>query len=186
MPVKLPIQTVSTLVFTMIWLTACRGIRDNSAGLSPSDLGSTRNVHRIGDIYFSGQPGPDDWDAVTRAGIKTVITLRHVDELKEFDEKETVAALGMEFIQIPFGSAGELTDTVIEEVRARLKSARQPLLLHCASANRVGAVWIPFRVLDRGVAYDKALEEAKTIGLRSEAYQQRVEAYLEGNGSRQD
>ena len=160
-------------------LSACRQPATESNGLVAAELGTTPNVHRLGDIYFSGQPGPDAWQEIAQKGLKTVITLRHDGELRGVDEGEQVRALGMNFIQIPFGSAEELTDEVIESVSQQLKTAEQPLLLHCASANRVGAVWIPYRVLEQGVPYEKALEEAKTIGLRSASYQQRVEAYLE-------
>ncbi len=169
------------LVATLLSLSlvACKEGSAPDPALVEFDLGSTRNVHRMGDVILAGQPSLDDWDRVVEAGVQTVITLRHPSELKDYDEQETVTGKGMEFIQIPFNSADELTDNVFEQVRAALKTARQPILLHCASANRVGAVWIPFRVLDEGLAPEDAITEAKTIGLRSAAYQQRAETYLD-------
>jgi hypothetical protein len=43
------------------------------------------------------------------------------------------------------------------------KPGERPLLLHCASANRVGAVWLAHRVLDGGLSYDAALREAELL-----------------------
>ena len=43
--------------------------------------------------------------------------------------------------------------------------ANQPVYVHCASANRVGAVWLVKRVLQDGWPVDKATTEAKAIGL---------------------
>jgi protein tyrosine/serine phosphatase len=40
-----------------------------------------------------------------------------------------------------------------------------PLLIHCASANRVGAMWALYRAL-KGNPEELALEEARTIGLQ--------------------
>jgi protein tyrosine/serine phosphatase len=40
-----------------------------------------------------------------------------------------------------------------------------PLLIHCASANRVAAMWALYRAL-KGIPDEIALEEARTIGLR--------------------
>ena len=52
-------------------------------------------------------------------------------------------------------------------------------MLHCGGGNRVGAVWITHRVLDDGVELDAAIEEAKTIGLKSEPLKQRAIEYIE-------
>ena len=51
-------------------------------------------------------------------------------------------------------------------------------MLHCASGNRVGAVWLAYRVLDEGLEPGAALEEARTIGLRSAGYEERALEYV--------
>ena len=51
------------------------------------------------------------------------------------------------------------------------------MILHCSSANRVGAVWLAHRVLDGGLKYNEALSEAKTVGLKLPAYEERVKEY---------
>ena len=45
--------------------------------------------------------------------------------------------------------------------------ANSPMYIHCATANRVGAVWLIKRVLVDGWDVGKATAEAERIGLRS-------------------
>jgi protein tyrosine phosphatase (PTP) superfamily phosphohydrolase (DUF442 family) len=40
-----------------------------------------------------------------------------------------------------------------------------PILIHCASANRVGMIWAAYR-LQQGADYDTALTEGRTIGMK--------------------
>jgi uncharacterized protein (TIGR01244 family) len=144
----------------------------------PLRYGSIERVHQAGDVLLAGQPQPDDLALACGQGVKTVVSLRHASEL-DWDEATYVAWLGMQYHHIPFGSPGSLTDEVFNTAREVLNdTSRGPMILHCASANRVGAVWLVHRVVDDGLSYDDALEEAKTVGLRSQEYQQRAESYL--------
>jgi hypothetical protein len=54
----------------------------------------------------------------------------------------------------------------------------------------VGAVWLAHRVLDGGLSYDDALKEAKTVGLKTPAFEEKVKDYIrrkqdEGKGESQ-
>jgi len=58
------------------------------------------------------------------------------------------------------------TDFQIAEFAHIVEDANNaPLLIHCASANRVGAMWTMYRILD-GVPPKIAFEEGRTIGLQ--------------------
>ena len=46
--------------------------------------------------------------------------------------------------------------------------ANQPVFIHCATANRVAALWLIKRVRLDGWTVEKALTEAEAIGLSSE------------------
>ena len=52
------------------------------------------------------------------------------------------------------------------------------MLIHCATANRVGAFMMIFRVLEQGWSEDKALEEAERIGLRSGGLKKFAHEYI--------
>ena len=50
--------------------------------------------------------------------------------------------------------------------------------MHYASARRVGAVGVPYRVLDGGIALEDAVTEAKTIGLRTPELETKARDYV--------
>lgn len=147
--------------------------------VEPAELGSTKNVHRCGAIYLAGQPSPDDVAAIHEAGIKRVVTLRTDGELP-WDERSTITEADLQFAAIGFRDPADLTDEVFAATRRLLRSASREnkVLLHCGSANRVGAVWLAFRALDQGLTLDAAIEEATRVGLRSEAYKEKAIQYV--------
>ena len=95
-----------------------------------------------------------------------------------FEEAQVVADLGMTFVGEPWKAPEELTDEALGRMRKTLASAARPMLVHCGSANRAGAIWAAYRALDEGVALDTAIEEAKQIGLSSDAFETRIRAYV--------
>ncbi len=143
------------------------------------ELGEVSNIHAFGDIWLAGQPSPADFAKASAGGVKTVINLRHDGEIQGFDEPAVVAGLGLNYIHLPWAKPDELTDAVFDQARELLNTAERPILLHCGSANRVGALWIPWRVLDGGLTFDEALAEAKTVGLRTPDYITRAQEYLD-------
>lgn len=148
-------------------------------------LGKTKNVHRCGSLYLAGQFTPDDISRITEAGIKRVITLRTEGEI-EWDEAAALKKVDLELIEVPFRSPDSLTDEVFDEIRELLSDQTTATLFHCGSANRVGGVWLPFRVLDEGVDVETALKEAKEIGLRNEGYQKKALDYIQRKQKEQE
>ena len=141
------------------------------------ELGSTKNVHQCGDIVFAGQFEEADIPKLKEAGVTQVISLRKDDEL-DWDEAKVVKDAGLKHASISFQKADELTDEKIEELRELLGKTDGKTMLHCGGGNRVGAVWLTHRVLDDGVELDTAIEEAKTIGLKSEPLKKRAIEYI--------
>jgi uncharacterized protein (TIGR01244 family) len=171
---------LSTMLAT-ITLADAPATKPSDDALKPAVCGKIARVHRLADVYLASQPTADDLAEAKRLGIKTVLNLRPDAELKGFDERAAVEAAGMTYVHIPIAGPDDLTDETFDKAREQLKKAERPLLLHCASANRVGAVWLPYRVLDEGIAYDAALAEAKTVGLRNPAMEARAKGYVERN-----
>lgn len=146
--------------------------------LEPYECGSITKLHTLGGVFLASQPKPEDFEQAKKGGVKTVINLRHADEIKEFDEKEVVEALELNYVSLPWNGPEELTDDIFDQSRELLKTAEKPILLHCGSANRVGALWIPYRVLDGGITLEEATAEAKTVGLKSADYETKAIEYI--------
>jgi protein tyrosine phosphatase (PTP) superfamily phosphohydrolase (DUF442 family) len=117
-------------------------------------------------LATSGQPGLAQLEALKQAGTEVIFDIRDPMEPRPLDEPETVRRLGMEYVNVPVRQ-GALDDAVMDQALAVLRRhADRPMLLHCASANRVGGVLIPYFILDRGMSEDDAVEAAMKAGLR--------------------
>ena len=146
--------------------------------LEPCECGNVKNIHRYGNIYLAGQPQPDDFRIAHEMGIKSILSIREQSEL-DWDEKKVVEDLGMNYFHIPFRGPKKLTDDVFAKTRKLFTDkAKQPIMVHCGSANRVGAVWLAHRVLDDGITEEAALAEAKKVGLRTPGYLDKAHDYI--------
>lgn len=120
-------------------------------------------------------------ESAKAAGVTTVIDFRKASESTGFDEKAGAESLGLNYFNIPFQNETELTDEVFDATRESLKGIKGDALMHCRSGNRAAAAWLPYRVLDDGVAWEQALAEAKAIGLKAPALEAKAKDYIERN-----
>ena len=119
-------------------------------------------------------------DGLAKDGFKSVINLRLASEANANIELNAAHArsLGLNNIHVPFNAA-QPDDAVVDRFLAAIANkANQPAYVHCGSANRVGAVWLVKRVVQDGWTVEKATEEAKLIGLRSEPLEKFALAYI--------
>jgi uncharacterized protein (TIGR01244 family) len=116
-------------------------------------------------------------------GFKAVINLRlPTEQGANLDENAAKAkALGLNYISLPLNGQSPDPKVVDDFLAAVANKANQPVFVHCGSAGRVGAVWMVKRVLQDGWPVEKALEEAKMIGLRSEPLEKFARSYIESH-----
>ncbi|HXF38574.1 MAG TPA: protein tyrosine phosphatase family protein [Blastocatellia bacterium] len=127
----------------------------------------------------AGQPKDSAFAKLAENGYHSVLSLRTGSEgIDLVHEKEMVEKAGMRFINIPVQSSAPKPEQVTEFITAVKDNSNQPMLIHCGSANRVGAFWMIYRVVDQGWSEDKALEEAITIGLTSPALKTFAHEYI--------
>ncbi|MFO1098253.1 MAG: sulfur transferase domain-containing protein [Xanthobacteraceae bacterium] len=97
-------------------------------------------------------------------GFATIVDLRSPAE-GAGAEQQAAAAAGLRYVNIPV-TGGVPTDAQVAEFARIVEDPNNaPLLVHCASANRVGAMWTLYRVR-QGIPLAIALEEGRTAGLR--------------------
>jgi protein tyrosine phosphatase (PTP) superfamily phosphohydrolase (DUF442 family) len=129
-------------------------------------------------IATGGQPDTAHVRALAAAGFRGVLDLRAADEPRGYDEAAFVRAMGLRYRALPVTPA-TLTDSVFTVFRGWMQdTTATPLLVHCASGNRVGAVLLPWLVLDRGWSMERALATARAGGLTSAALEQAARAYI--------
>ena len=112
----------------------------------------------------AGQPKAEAFARLARQGFRAVLNLRTAGEGAEA-ERELVEKAGMRYLNIPVVSANPNPEQVPEFIKAVKEPSNQPMLIHCGSAQRVGAFWMIYRVIEQGWPEEKALEEATKIGL---------------------
>ena len=109
-------------------------------------------------VLTGGQPTDEQLAALRDAGYKTVINLRQPDEKGTREEPATVAALGMTYVSLPVAGAEDLNEENAGALAAALDAAEGPVLLHCGSGNRVGALLAMKAFHVDGASAEEALE----------------------------
>ena len=141
------------------------------AGEAPATADPTLfpNYTRIReDLAGAGQPSREALETLATRGFRTVINLRRDDEDGIKDERAIVEAQGLRYVHVPISGASLSRGDVEAIARVLEDPASGPVLLHCAAATRVGAVWALVEAA-RGVALEEAIGEGKRAGLRGDA-----------------
>ncbi len=116
-------------------------------------------------LAVSGQPSAEGLAQLKEMGFKTVVNLRTEKEGAK-EEEALVKAAGLAYVSVPV-TAPTLSQADAEAVGRVLEDpAAGPVLLHCATANRVGAIWALLQVR-KGKSLDEAEAEGRAIGLQS-------------------
>jgi uncharacterized protein (TIGR01244 family) len=122
-------------------------------------------VSPVAGITSAGQPDEAALQVFADSGYVAVIDMRTPGENRGFDEPEAVAGLGMQYVAFPIGG-GDITFDKAKELDALLEQYDEPVLLHCGSGNRVGALLALREFLASGDR-EKALQTGKDGGLTS-------------------
>jgi len=129
-------------------------------------------------VLSSGQPSREQIQVLADAGVEHVINLRTAGEEVDFDEQAAVEALGMRYYSIPVaGGAGVNRDNAQALAATLAQLGDEPVLIHCASGNRVGGLQAVLAHTE-GASVDAALAEGARWGMTSERLQQVVRATL--------
>ncbi|HLP85074.1 MAG TPA: sulfur transferase domain-containing protein [Phycisphaerales bacterium] len=131
--------------------------------------------------FLKGQPTESEFASLKSRGNSCVVSFRPGSETPDMNESAAATSAGLAFTNLPFAKPEELTDALLDQTRATLRTAsasQQSLALHCRSGNRVGAAWIAYRSLDQHVPLEQAVSEAKLLGLKNEALEARAREYV--------
>ena len=122
-------------------------------------------VHGNG-LHSSGQPSAEQLQALPAHGIGVVIDLRRDGETPDLDEASVVRALGVDYHNLPVAGPDGLTRANVERLDALIAEANgRPVLVHCASGNRVGAMMALREAWLRGASPEEAMAVGRQWGL---------------------
>jgi uncharacterized protein (TIGR01244 family) len=118
-------------------------------------------------VLSGGQPTREQIESAAEAGFRTVINLRGGAERGFEWEPELVRELGMTYEHLPVTGKDSLTREHVEQIDAVLNAALEegPVLLHCASGNRIGTVLALRAAWIEGVDPEEALTYGRDSGM---------------------
>lgn len=126
---------------------------------------ATGAVKPVDGITSAGQPDEAAFRVFADAGYVAVIDMRGPDEDRELnDEPAFVEALGMDYIAFPIVGKDAINFEVAKELDGLLEAFDGPVLVHCASGNRVGAL-LALRHSLGGASIDETLAYGKNAGM---------------------
>lgn len=118
-------------------------------------------------LYTGGQPSAEQLRDAAATGIRTVIDLRQPGEDRGFDETAVAEELGLRYVRLPIAGAAGLTDANARTLERLLAQADGPVLLHCASGNRAGALLALIHARGEGASVEQALGVGRRAGMTS-------------------
>ena len=151
-------------VFTL-FATYASAQQLDSAAIESAEILNLRNPEA--NVFASGQPSQEQLQLLANSGVKHIINLRPSAE-QDWDEAAYVKSLGMEYHNIPVAGADGVNSDNAKQLNDLLGSLNgQPLLVHCASSNRVGALRALTASQTNGAALESAITTGKSWGLTS-------------------
>ncbi|MCU0567031.1 MAG: protein tyrosine phosphatase family protein [Oculatellaceae cyanobacterium Prado106] len=129
------------------------------------------NVKQVSDdIAIAGQLNLAQLQEAAEEGFAAVLNLRSPDEEGSLsDEQEQVEALGLDYINIPVATA-TINEDLTTQVLQTIDELPKPLLIHCASSMRAGAMAFMYVATRQGLTAEQAFEKANQMGFDCDAY----------------
>lgn len=125
----------------------------------------TGAVRPVDGMTSAGQPDEAAFKVFADNGYAAVIDLRTEGESRGLDERAVVGGLGMDYVSLPIGRDGISFENA-RQLDKLIKRYDEPVLVHCASANRVGAL-LALRASLEGADNEAAIEAGIEGGLTS-------------------
>jgi tyrosine-protein phosphatase SIW14 len=124
------------------------------------------NFHQVTDrIFRGGQPENESWTHLSKLGVRTVLDLRRPGEHSTAAESIAVCAAGMHYLNFPMNGFDTPSAEQLAVPLAMLEGD-SPVFVHCKQGrDRTGTVIAAYRISHQGWENEKALAEAKSLGL---------------------
>jgi len=125
---------------------------------------SSQDLHPVDGITVSGQPDAAAFSLIAEAGYVAVVDLRGLAEDRGLNESEVLDQLGLEYVVLPVSSPEAISYENAAKLDQILAGYDGPVLVHCGSGNRVGALLALSKSLS-GADDDAALAYGRSAGL---------------------
>ena len=145
-------------------IAAANETPDAITKLSTEQMSKDPGVLPGSGIVTSGQPDEAAFRNIAGAGYSTVIDMRAADEDRGLEEQRIVEALGMTYLLFPIAGKQDVSFEKAAALNEILGGLDGPVLVHCKSGNRVGALFA-LRAKNNGASSEEALAIGKAAGM---------------------
>ena len=153
------------LAILLLAFTAIAGEGEQSIHVDLDEIVAAGKVAPVDGITSSGQPDATSLKVFADSGYAVVIDMRGPDEDRGMDNfAAAVEANGMEYVPFPVVGKDAISYETAAELDELLLGIDAPVLMHCGSGNRVGAV-LALRESLAGASDDEALAYGKDAGM---------------------
>ena len=129
-------------------------------------------------LRTGGQPSEEELRSWAEQGLTMVIDLRAFDESRGFDEVQILEELGISYFPLPISHGLDLSWNNAVVLDETISNSNGPVLIHCRSGNRVGALMALRFGLNSEVSTEAALEHGRQHGLTSSELEATVRDHL--------
>ena len=151
------------LAATLLMLAGCA-----TPMLRPGQLPAlTHRAEPAMGVVTSGRITAADIAPLKAAGIREVIDLTQDTETPDFDEAASVRGAGLRYVNLPIAGAKDLTPANVRTFDQLLSRSPRPVLVHCSSSNRVGAMAALRAAWIKGATPEAAIAEGRRWGLKA-------------------
>ena len=158
-------QSISLLAVALLAFAAIADEGERTIHVDLDDVVSAGKAVPVDGMTSSGQPDQEALDVFAESGYAVVIDMRGPDENRGMEDFQgAVEGTGMTYVSFPVVGADGISFETAQKLDALLQEVEGPVLMHCGSGNRVGAVLALRESLD-GASDEEAIALGKDAGL---------------------
>lgn len=131
-----------------------------------------KNIKEISeDISIAtNQPSAEQFEQAKAAGFKSVLNLRAAEEEGAIaNESQQVASAGLTYANIPV-KPSEMDEALADDVLKQIEQLPKPVLVHCKSGLRSGAMALMYDAVKNNKSAEEALDKGKMSGFDCDAH----------------
>ena len=151
-------------LLALFWVSAVAAEESMRIHVDINAITSTEDLQPVDGLTSAGQPNRQQFELIAAAGYAAVIDLRGENEDRGLDEAAVLEELGLDYVVLPLSSPEAINMDNARLLDDILADYDEPVLVHCGSGNRVGAL-LALRASLRGADDAEALAYGKSAGL---------------------
>ena len=127
---------------------------------------SSDDLLPVDGLTSTGQPNAEQLALFAEAGYVAVVDLRAESENRGLDEAAVVKSLGLDYVNLPVSGAASISWENAAKLEEILSLYDGPVLVHCGSGNRVGAL-LALSKSKNGADDEEAVAYGRAAGMTS-------------------